>query len=321
MKKRMTLDERAAKIAKICDRLDIRLDANETMMFSRQLEYIETQLYAVKYPLGHAIELVPLRTNIDPGAEKYTYRTQDYVGAAKRVSNWSTDFPRIDLQGVEISHKIQNYGVSFGYDLQQLRAAKFANFALESNLNTAAREVVMRKLDENLWFGDTAIGVYGIANNSALVTPTSVITGDWATATPDEMLADAQKLINAASTNSNGVEESNAVVFPVSSWNIITKTFMGTSAPGVTVLDMLKKANPGVAFYKSYRLETADVAGTGPRAIAFTSDVQHVFGIVPTEFEVLPAIDQGGQFEVKCMGRFGGVAMPYPLSVSYMDDI
>jgi hypothetical protein len=88
----------------------------------------------------------------------------------------------------------------------------------------------------------------------------------------------------------------------------------------MTVLDMLKKANPGVAFYSSFRLETADVAGTGPRIVAYTADSEKLEGLVPVEFEVLPAVDQGGQFEVKVMGRFGGVAIRYPGSVNYMDD-
>lgn len=318
-RKRITLDERAAKIAKVLDQIDVRLDANETMMFSRQLEAIEQRLYEVKYPDGHAIELIPLNTSIDPGALTYTYRVQDYAGEAKRVSNWATDFPRVDMQGFEVSHKLQNYGISFGYNLQQLRSAKFANFALEQNLNASARRIVMRKLNDNLWFGDSSIGVTGLANN-ANVSPTAVITGAWASASADEMLADLQKLISASTNNSKGVEKTTAVALPVSLFTLISTTFMGTSAPGVTVLDMAKKANPGVAFYSSNSLETADAGGTGPRIVAFDSDSEKLEGLVPVEFEVLPAINQGGEFEVKCMGRFGGVALRYPGSVNVMDD-
>jgi hypothetical protein len=317
---RMTLDERAEEIRDVMRRLRIRMDANETMMFARQLEQIEARLFEVKYPEGHAIELVPLNTAIDPGALTYTYRAGDYSGEAKRVVNWATDFPRVDLQGKEVTHKLDNYGASFGYDLQQLRSAKFANFALESQLNAAARRVIMRKLDANLWFGDSQIGVTGLANN-ALVSLVSVITGTWTSATADQILADAQKLISAAENASKGVEKSNAVILPVSRYTLLAAKFMGVSAPGFTVLDMLKKANPGVAFYQSYQLETANAAGTGPRAIAFTSDSEQLEGLVPIEFEVLPAVDQGGQFEVKVMGRFGGVAIRYPLSVQYMDSI
>lgn len=317
---RITLDQRAAEIDECMRRIRVRLDANETMAFARQLEQIETRLFEVKYPEGHAIELVPLNTAIDAGALSYTYRVQDFAGEAKRVANWATDFPRVDVQGKEVTHKLDNYGVSFGYDLQQLRSARFAAFPLEQNLNVAARRVVMRKLDDNLWFGDSTINVTGLAN-SALVSPTAVITGSWLTATALQILADVQKLINAAEGASKGVEKTNTVVLPVTRYVHISTKFMGADAPGMTVLDMLKKANPGVAFFSSYKLETADVAGTGPRALAFNSDREKLEGLVPTEFEVLPAVDQGGQFEVKCMGRFGGVAIRYPGSVNYMDSI
>lgn len=320
MKRRITLDQRASVIDRACYQIGVRLDANETMAFARQLEQIETRLFEVKYPDGHAIELVPLLTAIDPGALSYTYRVNDYAGKAKRVANWATDFPRIDLQGKEVTHKLDNYGVSFGYDLQQLRSARFAGFQFESQLNVAARRVVMRELDANLWFGDSAIGVTGLANNAnvALVT---VITGTWTTATALQILADVQKLINAAVTTSKGVEKTTDVILPISRYEIISKKFLGADAPGMTVLDMLKKANPGVGFWQSYRLETADAGSTGPRAIAYANDREKLEGLVPTEFEVLPVIDQGGQFEVKCMGRFGGVAVRYPVAVSYMDSI
>jgi len=317
---RITLDERAAKIARVMDRMEIRLDANETVLFARQLEHIEQKLYAVQYPQGHAIELVPLKTDIHPGAASYTYRAIDIAGEARRVTNWGTDFPRIDLTGKEITHKLQNYGVSFGYDLQQLRASQFANFQLETNLNEGARTIVMRKLDHNLWFGDTEIGVRGLAN-STLVSPTAVITGTWTGATAVQIRDDVQKLINAPSSASKGVEQTTAVVLPHSRYLILATKFFGAEAPGTTVLDMLKKANPGVSFHSSYQLELADAEGDGPRAIAYANDPTKLMGLVPVEFEVLPAVDQGGQFEVKVMGRFGGVATPYPGAIAYMDVI
>ncbi len=318
--RRMTLDERAARLARVCDNIGVRLDANETMAFARQLEQIEARLFEVKYPDGHGIELVPMNRSIDPGALSYTYRFQNIVGEAKRVSNWATDFPRVDVQGQEVTHRLENYGASYGYNLQQLRSAGFANYPLDQQLNIAARRVVMRKLDENIWFGDTSIAVYGLAN-STLVSPTSVITGDWPTATAQEILDDAQKLISQAEVATKGVEKSDSVAFAVSTMQILAKKYMGADAPGKTVLAVLKENNPGVAFYQSYKLENADAGGTHPRAIAWTNDPELVEALVPTEFEILPAVDQGGQFEVKVMGRMGGVAIRRPLSVTYMDDL
>jgi hypothetical protein len=320
MSNRITFDERCARIQECAWRVGQRMDANETALFSRQLEAIETRLFEVKYPDGHAIELVPLNTAIDPGAETYTYRAYDYVGRAKRVSNFATDFPRVDVSGKEVQRKLQNYGASYGFDLQQLRAARFANFQLEQKLDVAARRVIMRELDQKLWFGDTDIAIYGLAN-STLVSPTAVITGTWASATALNILADLQKLINAPSVASKGVEQTTAVVLPHASWLIVTTKFMGAEAPGMTVLDMAKKANPGVAFYESYKLDLADAEGDGPRAVAYADDAEKVEGLVPTEFEVLPAVDEGGQFTVKVMMRTGGVILRYPAAVAYMDGI
>jgi hypothetical protein len=320
MRRRITLDERAAQIGNVCQQLGIRMDANETALFSRQLESIEKRLFEVKYPDGHGVEIVPILSSIDPGASQYTYRAGDYTGKAKRVVNWATDFPRVDVQGKEVKQSLHNYGASYGFDLQQLRASKFAGYSLEQNLNVAARRVIMRELDINIWIGDSAVGITGIANN-ANVSPTAVITGDWPSATSAQVYADVQKLISQVRIQSKGIHKTNSVALPTSSMELLAQTILDTAnASNATILEVLKKNNPGVGFFESYQLETAGNDGAG-RALAFEADAENMEALVPTEFEILPAVSLGGSFEVKVMGRFGGVALRYPLALACMDDI
>jgi hypothetical protein len=290
------------------------------MMFARQLEQIEAQLFEVKYPEGHAIELVPLNTAIDPGALEVHVPREGLHGRGEARLELGDGLParRPAGQGglaqagqLRRELRVRPAAAPLG-EVRQLRAREPAQHRGAPRRDAQARlePLVRRQPDQH----------DGLANN-ALVSLVSVITGTWTSATADQILADAQKLINAAEAASKGVEKSNTVIFPVSRYVILATKFMGVSAPGMTVLDMLKKANPGVAFYQSYQLELANAAGNGPRAIACTSDSEKLEGLVPIEFEVLPAVDQGGQFEVKCMGRFGGVAIRYPVSVQYMDSI
>lgn len=296
-----------------------RADANETAIFSRQLEQIETRLFDVKYPEGHAVDIVPLLTSIDKGADQYTYRAFDYVGQAKRSSNYADDAPRVDISGFEVTAKLHSYRAAYGYSVQDMRAAAMANLPLDAKRASAVRNVLMRKLDQVLWLGDTEVNVHGLAN-STLVDLVSVITGTWTSATALQMLADVQKLVSAATNGSSGVEKSDTLVLPVSRYQILTQTFIGNDL-NKTVMDLLLKANPGLKVYQSYMLELADAEGDGPRAIAFTNDPEKLEGLVSVEFEQFAPIAKNMAFSIDCHMRCGGVAIRYPGSVKYMDVI
>jgi len=60
-----------------------RLDANESIFFARQLEYIRPKAYDVKRAKLSALEVMPIDTSTNPGAEYITYRQYDSVGSAK----------------------------------------------------------------------------------------------------------------------------------------------------------------------------------------------------------------------------------------------
>ena len=330
MKRRLTLDERARHLDNIIEKAGwrgmdsfwsgaIRQDDGESAIFARQLESIETRLFEVKYPEGHAIELVPLLTAIDPGAEKYTYRAFDYKGRMKRSANYDEDAPRADIQGLEVQTGIHSYRASYGYSIQDLRAAAMANLPLEMKRAEAARTVAMRELDLLLWFGDSEVNSTGLANN-ANVSLTSPITGSWDTATPQQILADAQKLVTATEISSKGVEKSDTLVLAISSYEILATTYIGNNTEW-TVLNRLLEANKGLRVVKSFQLETADAGLTKPRAIAYTNDREKLEGLVPVEFESFPPIAKNMSFGIDCHMRCGGVAVRYPGSIAYMDSI
>jgi hypothetical protein len=318
--KRLTFDQRHAEVAAISRDRGFRMDANETIFFTRQLEQIETRLFSVKYPDGHGVEMVPLLTNIDPGAQSYTYRALDYTGQAKRSSNYAEDAPRADLIGLEVNTKLHSYRDAYGYSIQDLRAAAKVNLPLEDKLAMAARTILMRQLDINIWLGDTDVAITGLANN-ALVSLVTPITGTWSSATAAQILADLQKLVSAAPIASSGIERPDTVAVAVSTYEILATTFIGNALQR-TVLDLFKQANPQIKkVAASFRLETANAGGNGPRAIAYTNDPEKIEALVPVEFEQFPPIAKNMSFDIQCHGRFGGVAVRYPGSVKYMDGI
>jgi hypothetical protein len=313
------------KVSNIADRLseDLgrRFDANESLIFARQLEEIDTQLYEVQYPQFRAVELIPIRPTSN-AAQTYTYRVLNHAGSAKIVANYGTDFPRVGAQSTEQSSKIESIGDSYGYSIQDVRAAAMANVPLEDTLARTAREAIAQFVDNVLWFGNTEVGLTGLANNSevSLVTP---INGNWATETdPNKILADLLKLEAAAYNATAGVEFVDSLLLPQVLFAKLSTTPLSALAPTVSILDYFKSKSMFVKNVEAvWRLNTANAAGTGPRAIVYRRDPAKIQGILPIEFEQFPPQAQALEFSVFCHARCGGVIIRYPRSAWYMDGI
>jgi hypothetical protein len=316
-------NERAARIQKRLDHLaasaGLRLDANETAIFSRQLEAIDAEMYEVMYPpADQAVRLIPVNSSIPDGATSYTYRVFDQVGQAARIGNYATDLPRVDIQGREITSKIHSYGDSYGYSVQDLRAAAMAKLPLETQRAQAARLALMRKLDEVLFEGDADAGLTGFANNSD-VDSVSADTGDWATATGAEMLGDLLKLERAINAESKGQEMADALALPPAEFALISTTPLGDTSDKTVKEFFLANSSSIKTIEPWWRLSTANAAGTGPRAIAYTKTPAKLEAIVPVEFESFPAEARNLEFIINCHMRTGGVVIRYPGSMRYMD--
>ena len=81
----------------------MRLDANESIFFTRELESIRARSYDVKYDdLFKMLYLLPISTEGDPLATQITHRVYGRVGVAKMGGgDYSTDFPSVDIYGKE----------------------------------------------------------------------------------------------------------------------------------------------------------------------------------------------------------------------------
>ncbi len=80
-----------------------RLDASESPIFLRAAEHIMAQTYDIEYPMYKALQLIPISGEGGPGANTITYRQFNSKGIAKIVNNYATDFPNVEVTGVEFA--------------------------------------------------------------------------------------------------------------------------------------------------------------------------------------------------------------------------
>ena len=299
----------------------VRLDADETAAFVRQLESIRAVPYDVQYPELIWDKIVPMGgTDVDPGAEFFTWSLMDKAGEAKLITNWGEDAPSVDIQAGQSTSPLASYGIGYKYSIQDLRRANMLSLPIDQKRALAARELMARKIDRVLALGEPVAGLKGFANNSS-VSILSPITGSWISggATPAQILADLLKMERDIMTTSKGIEMPDTMVVPNSLYALISTLPMSTLIPQGSVLEYFLKQSMGIRrVEKSFYLEDAGASGA-TRIIAFKADIVKVEGIMPVIFEQFAPIVKGYAFNVNCHARTGGVVVRYPGSMRYMD--
>ena len=295
------------------------LDSAETMFFQRELEQVKAKSYDVlKVPLK-AFELIPVDSTTAPGAATVTYEQYDSTGIAKIISNYADDLPTADVKGKEFTSMIKSIGSSYVYSKNDIRAAQFAGKPLNQRKANAAVEAHRQLMNKLAFFGDAEYGIQGLLTNSnipsAPVVAGAAATLAWAKKTPDEILKDLNSAVSDMLDLTKGVEVPNTIVMPIAQYNHIATTARSANSD-TTILEFFKGNNPGIEVMWATELKGAFAGGTDG-FIVYNRNPDKLWMEIPMMVEMSPAQEKGLSYMVPCESKFGGVIVPYPLSVSF----
>jgi hypothetical protein len=142
----------------------MRLDAGETIYFKRELEYVKSKTYDVKYRQLKALSLIPISSEANTGATEITFRRYRGVGLAKIIADYAHDFPRVDVFGEEQTAKVKGIGVSYGYSIPEIRASQYAGKKLDQRRAEVARRAMDEKINALALKGDVQHNLQGFLN-------------------------------------------------------------------------------------------------------------------------------------------------------------
>ena len=323
------------------------LDANESAFFARQLEYIKPKTYDILYPEYKSFRLMPVSTEAGPGAQVIVYRSYNTVGLMKIISNYADDLPRADTYGAEFFTPVRSLGVSYGYNLQEIRGAQLAGLPLQQRKANAAMRAYQQAVNRIAWFARPSdkqyAGLTGLLYNLN-ITKTTASTGaasgkiQWNQAgqgvkTPDEILIDLNFLPINIIDQSKGLHAPDTLALPPKQWGYIASTPRSTISD-TTILQFFLKNNPSITTVEwvnelkdlsplpsTVTSETTAGSGTGNIMIAYKKDPDMFTLEVPQMFEQLPVQERNLEYVIPCHARIGGVIIPYPLSMYIMEGI
>jgi hypothetical protein len=292
------------------------LDSAETMFFARELESLKAQTYdVIRAPLK-AFELIPVSTDAGAGAESIVYEQYDETGIAKIIANYADDLPRADVKGKEFVARVKSVGDSYGYSLQEVRAARFAGKPLEQRKANAAARAQREVWNRIAFFGDAANGLPGWLSNAnvpnAPVVAGAATTLTWATKTAAEILKDLNDAVNGVVDLTNGVEQPDTIVMPIAQYTRIASTPAGTGTD-TTILQYFLTNSPFIKNVEWANELKGAFTGATDGFIVYTRSPDKMTLEMPQMFEQLPVQERGLEYVVPCHSRIAGTLIYYPL--------
>ena len=288
------------------------------LFLARELEQVLARTFEVQYADIKYSSVLPISTEIGPGADSFTYRIFDAQGSMKLIQDKASDLPRADVLRKEVTHQVRSLGASFAYTIQETRAAAMVpGMNLEQRRANAVRRAYEEKVQDVAYFGETAVSMDGFFNNANV---DKTVPDKWFdTATTDEML----ELLNEAPTSivqgSNMKESPNTMLVPYDVYRIISTT-PRSSTSDTTVLEFFLRTNPFIRSIEPINeLEAGKSVLTKDRIICYDRSPEKLQLHIPRTLEFLPPVRNNLEFSVAAHARVGGVALYYPKSVLYVE--
>jgi hypothetical protein len=326
------VDHYGHELGKLVNDKGYRFDSNETAILTRQIEFVRAKTFDVKRASLQALNYIPLASDIPSWASNVIQVVYDGVGRAQIVANGADDIPRVGVVASEQTLKVVSVNAAYAYDLMDLRAAIGTGVPLADRKALMARRVIDTAIDEMLAIGTLATmsgqvntGLAGFINNAAVPVYTTT-AGSWAAATADAIILDMTNIIVKPSQATKQLFATTDVIMSPEKYDFIAQKPRGTPSD-TTILEFLKRVNPGVTFSKWHRLTGTTAGGTGPgasgkdRVIAYAKDPEVIEGIVPILFEQLPPQVRNMETSVIVHARCGGVDFHHPSAAVYADPL
>ncbi len=177
--------------------------------------------------------------------------------------------------------------------------------------------------DEQVYMGDTVLGMNGMLNHALLTNAGNAVNGSWATATPAQILADINSLLTSVWTASGYAVIPDTLLLAPPEFSILVSTLI-SSAGNISVLRFIQENNLAMANGRKLNVQPVkwllgtNNGGQGPAATdsmyAYMKDQKRIrFPMVPLQRTPIEYRDL--RQITTYFGRLGSVEMVYPETV------
>jgi hypothetical protein len=308
----------------------INLDVDESVFFLTELEFVKSRSYDIQYGALLARRLFPVDSSASPGAETISYDTWDLLGAAKIIHSYSNDIPNLEVSAIRTSRNIYSQAISFGYSIQDIRAAQYAGKPLNQRKADGCRRQMLSLENKIAFHGNDATkgvpgtDIPGFINNpnvNAVTIPdgASVLT-TWVSKTPDEIIADVCLMASTIRDVTLGIEAPQTLLLPELQYAQIACTPRSPTSD-TTILSFILASNPWVSeIIPTFELKDAAPVSAGYDSedcmILYDRSPEKLTLEIPQDIEFMSPQESALYFTVPVHSRTAGVIIYYPKSIS-----
>ena len=298
--------------------------------FVNQLDNLDKKLYEPLYNVTWGRD-INLRTGITMANESTSFIRSNIGGIGTQnaqgkpwISPNTTTLPGVSINGERIVLPLRLLGQEISYTSVELERSQLTAQPIDVQKFNAMNIMYQMNTDEMIYVGDSQVGAEGLLNSS-LVSVGSAATGSWATATPDEILADVNEMIETAWAASGYAVCPDKVLLPPAKFAYIASQKV-SNAGNISILQFLEensislRVNGRKVDIQPVKWLTGRGTAGADRMVAYTNQEDKVrFPMVPVRRETPYYL--GIKFNAPYIWAFGEVEFPYPETVIYRDGI
>ena len=285
---------------------------------------------------------IDVRTDVTMADEMSSYTNTTFAavgGVSPTGKAWigknTNTLPGMSLDIGKTASPMTLWGMELAYSIPELLSAIQIGRPIDSQKIEAIRLKLDMDIDQQVYVGDTDLGLYGLCNNPA-VTPSNVASGvggvTWVLKTPQEILTDIRSAEVATWTASGYAVAPKQILIPPTQWVMLLQpmTILSGTSPvafGGSILEYIsrnslcmEKNNVPLQIKPRKWLAGAGASGTN-RMVVYTRDYNKVrFPMTPL---MNTPVENRNIYKITsyfcCLGA---VEMPYgPETISYRDGI
>ncbi|MFU7313273.1 DUF2184 domain-containing protein [Pseudomonas aeruginosa] len=303
------------------------LDAQAALGFVvSQTTHIERQVNEIVYPDIQYPQLIPVDTSAPEWIKSITYYSADKVGRADWINGNADDIPLASTDRSKFETQVHMAGIGYGYGLEEISQAQMLGINLTADDAMAARRAYEEMVDRVALLGDSSKGFSGLFNFPG-VTAGTAVTGNWSTATADQILADVNTALTVQAQGTLFTAFSDTLLLPYSKFLLLATRKVNEQGLE-SILTYLQRNNVYTAqtgrplLIKGLNgLDTAGAGGTA-RMITYRRDPSVLKMHIPMPHRFRPVYQAGPiRWEVPGIFRLGGVDIRRPAEVRYTDGI
>lgn len=304
-----------------------------TAFLTRQLTAFDMRL---NEPLSGQTEwpkVLSMRTNVGLGDQATAFFRQAWTangGISTPGISWAGrrangTIPTVGIQDEMVTHPLRPWAQAIDYTVFELEAAQALGRSISDEKMRALNKKYQIDMDNIVALGDATLGFTGFYNDAG-VTASSATNGNWASATPDQIVEDVNVGMTAIYTASGYSHAPDTLILPPDQYALIATTPMSATIPDITILQWLERRSFG-AVKNGRELTVLDSrylpgigAGSTDRAVLYTRG-EDMVRIAGTPLTTMPVEVHDYTYGVTVYGVIGEVEIVYPTTVGYVDGI